>query len=81
MLPSASVGESVIDALKCSLKSSELFIDAENDGSTSAEGSFSVQGPGLFEPIHSSAPDIAGQVEMTFNFKTVHLDTTLAFNM
>ena len=22
-----------------------------------------VQGPGLFEPIHGSAPDIAGQVE------------------
>jgi isocitrate dehydrogenase len=29
----------------------------------SAEGSsFSFQGPGLFEPIHGSAPDIAGQV-------------------
>jgi isocitrate/isopropylmalate dehydrogenase len=24
-----------------------------------------MQGPGLFEPIHGSAPDIAGQVEMT----------------
>lgn len=26
-----------------------------------------MQGPGLFEPIHGSAPDIAGQVEMTSN--------------
>lgn len=25
-----------------------------------------VQGPGLFEPIHGSAPDIAGQVEYLF---------------
>lgn len=25
----------------------------------------SVQGPGLFEPIHGSAPDIAGQVKTT----------------
>lgn len=24
-----------------------------------------MQGPGLFEPIHGSAPDIAGQVKMT----------------
>ena len=24
------------------------------------------QGPGLFEPIHGSAPDIAGQVGITF---------------
>ena len=25
-----------------------------------------VQGPGVFEPIHGSAPDIAGQVGFTY---------------
>jgi hypothetical protein len=29
-----------------------------------------MQGPGLFEPIHGSAPDIAGQVEITSLFLT-----------
>jgi hypothetical protein len=33
-----------------------------------------MQGPGLFEPIHGSAPDIAGQVEMTSISKTLTLD-------
>jgi isocitrate/isopropylmalate dehydrogenase len=30
-----------------------------------------VQGPGLFEPIHGSAPDIAGQVKMTSIYQII----------
>lgn len=52
------------------MKFSELFIDTIIfccKFKRAAENAISVpmQGPGLFEPIHGSAPDIAGQVEMT----------------
>jgi isocitrate/isopropylmalate dehydrogenase len=70
MLPSASVGESVIDSTNF-FKRFEWSIDAIlfcwKDGSWGARF-VSMQGPGLFEPIHGSAPDIAGQVEITSLF-------------
>jgi len=45
---------------------------------SSRGGYVSVQGPGLFEPIHGSAPDIAGQVKMTSIFLNNSFDTGLA---
>lgn len=43
-----------------------------------------IQGPGLFEPIHGSAPDIAGQVltlsyEDGFFFSSKHVNTNLEY--
>jgi 3-isopropylmalate dehydrogenase len=67
MLASASVGESVIDPLMFSHITLNCLpthiISGENAG---REGLriFFLQGPGLFEPIHGSAPDIAGQVDI-----------------
>lgn len=64
MLPSASLGESVWQLIN-------LFTDwPENIDICIFYLTILVfqfaQGPGLFEPIHGSAPDIAGQVGLTF---------------
>jgi isocitrate/isopropylmalate dehydrogenase len=37
------------------------------------------QGPGLFEPIHGSAPDIAGQVDFPTNQVYILLNITCVF--
>lgn len=61
MLPSASVGELVITCLILQLLSFSSY-----PSQMVVLSIIVLQGPGLFEPIHGSAPDIAGQVAFSF---------------